>query len=254
MKITLATFIILSSLISEAQIPADSLEKYSYPIIGVNSYVFVGTCFFIKNDNKLFLITAKHIILGCDSANKKIEPYPNNFIIGCAAKPENSINIDVKAYQKSHECDGLDIYVYPVDDKYYNLYNSVEKFLIPSLDKWKTIEVFAYPKSTYNTKSEDLIIPDKAEHENIPEQSFDFEPDRDKDDKIDTLHGKITIPSKVNIRHGYSGAPLFLQDKISGTWRLFGVMVAGENPKRDSRSAIFYVDIKYVMAEIERLH
>ena len=202
----------------------------------------------------MFLVTAKHIILGCSSLNNDKEipkNYPDQLLIGQYIKAELSFTINTKAFKLNNTCDGLDIYVQEIDAKYKPYYNSVEQFISPEISKWSSMEAFGYPGSTLDASV--LAIPKKAKHITFPAQTFDFLPYRDSTDKIDSNFMQVNYPMSVNATHGFSGCPLFLQDNISKKWRIIGLLSGGADPYGDSRSTLFFVDIKYILSAINKL-
>ena len=98
-RIILLSFFIINtfqSFCQDTQLPADSLSKYSYSLLGFsnNPNADFGTCFFINHNNNLFLVTAKHTLYNCDTLTKK--EYPAfKFGIVFIPDPFNAIQFSV---------------------------------------------------------------------------------------------------------------------------------------------------------------
>ncbi len=82
MRILVLYFFLVSYQFSNSQVNYyDSLKKYTYTVLGVRSINLgltsnlsvypLGSCFFIRNGQHLYLITAKHVINGFDTFNNK---------------------------------------------------------------------------------------------------------------------------------------------------------------------------------------
>ncbi len=233
------------------KLPADSLAKYSYPITGVYPIFGGGTGFFIKRNNHLYLVTAKHVINGCDGTGKKNELYADILLIGNKEDQRHSFTIDNRVLRKVLPCGGLDMYVKRIDSTFIPYYNSVEKFIIPEIEYFRTVEIFGYPMNTYDTGY--IRIPNRKIHLSIPEQTFDFAYVYDSTWKVDNNLRKITYPKSVEVIGGFSGSPVFLQDKKTNEWRVIGIVSATLPVVGDSRASMLFVDIKYVIALINKL-
>jgi len=234
-----------------SQMPADSLGKYSYPAIAMNSNIaFTGTCFFIKKNSMLYLISAKHVFFNCDSLGKLNQSYPNQILIGHLKNIAQSFTVDTKLERGVTKCDGLDIYIKRINSSFSQYYNSVEGFIFPPIASPKTIEVFGYSSEVF--RKDFVALPDSSLHSTIPEETFDFQISRDSLDKRDTSLMQIWCPRSVTVTHGFSGAPVFLQDKPTGKWRVIGVLQGGSPSNIDSRQILYYVDIKYVLEAIDK--
>lgn len=238
---------------SFSQISADSLGKYSYPLIALNNNYFGGgTCFFIKKNSSFYLVSAKHNVLGCDDFGNLDPEFPDQLIVGLIKDIKHSFTIDTKVERGKVSCKGFDVYVKKIDPSYANFYNSVEAFIKPSLLSFTTLEVFGYPEEVY--RKDIAAIPSRSIHSTIHMETFDFDYARDSLDKIDTLQMRISCPASVSVTHGFSGAPLFLQDSAKGNWRLVGLIRGGGPAMLNSRKSLYFVDIKHIMAIIDKIH
>ncbi|HEY4208929.1 MAG TPA: hypothetical protein VGM31_19025 [Puia sp.] len=126
------------------QHPYDTLEKYSYPLvtIGVNprgrtSPLQVGTAFFYRLQNKLFLITAYHVVTQCEiyDADDRRREEPDSLDVWFRDTAEKyrtyRMPLDrykVKKCQKATEIPDLDILDVSEHFRDIPVY-SVEKFL-----------------------------------------------------------------------------------------------------------------------------
>src|SRR5688572_22722007 len=113
MRISVFLFIILiisKGLNSQQAHPVDSLQKFSYFIFGAEGGYFnrpdgtiahfvSGTCFFVKDSNRTFLVSAKHVLTPFNPVDSTLNPhFPNTLYVKMkSAKTDNdtlwSINV-----------------------------------------------------------------------------------------------------------------------------------------------------------------
>jgi hypothetical protein len=136
----------------------DSLKKYSYYISGFvmkpnRVSIVTGTGFFIRNREVLFLVTAKHVLSGCNDSLLKDKDSPDTMIIWL--KNDNMVSfkfipINVSVIKDTSSClpffKSPDIIVLQVSDT--NLIknaHSVEKYIYPPFMKTNGIQIFGFP-------------------------------------------------------------------------------------------------------------
>src|SRR6185312_4251924 len=78
--ITCLTLLLFTNTYCQSNNAFDSLKKYSYFIEGINSkdgVIATGTGFFIRTkDSLIYLITAKHVLSGCNDSLLKFKGMP----------------------------------------------------------------------------------------------------------------------------------------------------------------------------------
>ena len=109
-SITLALF---THSLYDGQIKIPSkFSEVSYYILGVadlqpSAGFFSGSGFFIRDNNKLFLITAKHVLSGCSDSVNKFRVIRNEAIIFLGMPNTNAdfLNIDISKILDTASCD-----------------------------------------------------------------------------------------------------------------------------------------------------
>lgn len=215
---------------------SDSLSKYSYPLLGfsTDSGKFSpsgGTCFFIRSNGKIFLVTARHVITGCGIATNRND-YPEQFtIIGSLTAGVNFIPINVKGAKTLFPCpDTLlndpDIFAMEVTGEGTSKLNSVEQFIKPPFRQTDNIDMYGFPGVDYFKHPEAFVIPEVA-HQHI-EREGTIIYDRSSDSIRQTVDSSnfIVVNKNLNVAttlRGFSGSPVFLKELNSNEIRLLGV-------------------------------
>lgn len=243
------------------EITVDSLKKYSYTIFGYNLkttpilFGASGTAFFINRNNSIFLITAKHVLTGCEKGVKAKEM--PDFMNVYLPERDTVLTIDNRIIKDTATCyekieDGLDVIVVKIDN-FWKPYikNTVEDFITPRFRKIKSIEIFGY----LSDKSDGFRIPgfDGPNHLSIPENEYEIVQATDSDGKVDSINYRIFADSTISdsIKRGFSGSPVFIQDANSKKWRVMGVLVAS-GLEIDTRKRLTYVPhMEYVISIID---
>jgi len=202
---------------------SDSLKKYSYFIYGgdTNS-IESGTCFFYREKNKLYLVTAAHTITGYDPIeNRTVDNWPTTFYIRLFRSGETNfefISFDVsailKSYTKTPFWDAPDLIILNATNllKNHKIY-SIETFIInyPSKIDISHSEIFGFPvNDSVNDFDKYIRLPaSKLEaatsynfYKKIGWESYG--------NKIDTLNYRIDNLNRL-AKGGFSGSPVFLQ-------------------------------------------
>jgi hypothetical protein len=263
MKILIIILLLSTSIITYSQ-PADSLRKYSYTIFGCNlktmpfPFTASGTAFFIKRNNSIFLITAKHLLTGCEKGVKTKEM--PDFMSVYLPEKDTLLNIDIRLIKDTVTCfekveDGLDVIVIKLDNFWKSyISNTVEKFINPLFKKVKSIEIFGFPFD----KNHGFRMPgyDGPVHITIPEKEYEVIQAFDSTGKVDTLNYRVFADSAISdsIKKGFSGSPVFIQDTDSKKWRVMGVLVAS-GLELDTRKRLTYIPhMEYVISLIDKYH
>ena len=249
MKSMIIAILLLQSLISFSQNDYDSLRKYSYYIVGsydnldsgvvVSTGKITGTGYFIRHDNSMFFITAKHVLAGTDElCNKKIPADDAGLmtisLVNDAGiiQPE-LITLNVKAIRDTAACSYLqnspDIISYEIyNPENYKIY-SVEHFLPGYIPKdWGKIVTFGYRDSLDVTAG--ALIGRKSIPIVINRYGFynNYKFYRGKENGVDSINYLVERrDSLFSIRElqGHSGSPAFIRDNKRNKYVFLGTLV-----------------------------
>ncbi|HTB51503.1 MAG TPA: hypothetical protein VK718_01920 [Ferruginibacter sp.] len=140
----------------QIQIFMDSTTKYSYPMLMINKDVDnnsgQATCFFLRKNNRIFLVGSYHAFTGQNTAEKgKITniKFDSLEIMTGQQEPIEKYYIDVrKIVKESKPCyfyEQPDIYVYEVTGKLppgFTVY-SIDKFIDPKFKASPPLDIFS---------------------------------------------------------------------------------------------------------------
>jgi len=256
MKALLLSLIFFSIFSSNCQIiqpiSGDSLGKYSYQILGItngSNETDFGTCFFVENNAKLFLVTAKHVLYKCDSiTNKLFSPF--NFAIVYIRNSTKFLQFPIPVRNEiciSMERD-TDILAIEIDRSWLDHVNRVNEFMLPPFNKVGDSEIFG--QGMYrDSVSMGFTNP---HHIHLKSNTFKIEgavkfDNSDYTDSVNYTFAMKEINGNKSIK-GFSGSPVFLQDEVSKKWRVAGVLTGGANAsKGEFRTLIFVAKQDYLM-------
>jgi hypothetical protein len=269
MKYLLLLLLLFLCKCSKSQNPNyDSLRKYSYAIVGsavnkdsIRGY-YAGTCFFIKKNNRLFLVTAEHVLSSCHMVDNKNDypKYMNITIENSKGEIIESLPINISTIKDTAHCpDPLnhpDIIALEVkkNDKLY----SVEKFLTSSFKNWDNIEMFGFPNTCLNVSNPNNIIITKASNVYIKRQNttiYNTAPTNDIG-VYDSTYFFIVNKDLVvdSLMHGFSGAPIFIKESHSNKFGIIGAFSIFGYDRVNQELKYFKVPkIKYALDEINTL-
>ncbi len=243
--------IIILALIVNKCISQDSLQKYSYQLLGLvikdKDIVqpYGGSGFFIRASKRLFFITAKHVVSGCLDSNTKIDSFPTvmQITIKTNSHFEGVINLPIKEITKSIKCDSInkapDFQIFEVKEN--KNVQSIESLIIPPFENVSQLIICGYPSNlvkSYNLHPNTSII------------------------KIDIDNNDISIPIYDGIAQdynfsiktkyedwlwGYSGSPVFIKDKNTNSYRIMGLLAAAAG------EYLIVCNIGVVLKEIKEL-
>lgn len=218
----------------------DELKKYSYLIYAISGeFRYSATGFFIKKDNRLFLIGAGHTFHGKNTITRVDDnDYPNLISVVICRECKNDIgiiHIDISKIKEISQPSTFavepEIYVYEIKDKLE--VNSIEGFIKNFDDQDKNmidaVFMYGYPSLT-GTSIDDYrkIIPTFS-YGNLLEKYtvFNYYQEINTYDKINYL-----MKPKANspMGGGFSGAPCFFE--INGKNYFGGVCIGGSINKR----------------------
>jgi len=241
--LVLILFLVEDSFLQTSKIKQKStLEKYSYFLVGIKTVegsklIFpIGTCFFVRREKNLFLITAKHCINGYNTFNKK--PTPSQFdTIGF--RYYNSItkqlcfsSLSIRSIKKwlpnNYFYDSPDLIVMQMHDTLIEQYiNSLECYMFDNKQEDEIFDsVLAIGYAFQDTKTISLTtLP--TYYKGVITHALNSDPFYPHNDSI-----YYTIqPKSVQ---GMSGAPIFLQYRSKSKKNkrehfLFGGVLFGTN-------------------------
>jgi len=237
MKIIITVMFIISFAACYGQNDFDSLKKYTYPILAIDGATVDGggSCFFVRRDKKIYLVTAKHILAGCinDSTKKTRFVDKHRVYLGSYS---NAIEINTSSSPRILPCDGIDLVICILaDTSMSKLIYSVEKYLLPDFTDFEAIAISGFPGSGFNKNrfthfpGASLIrIQDKDfEILNFPNAKGDY------DRYVFGIDWKKPSLDVASIK-GYSGAPIFLQNKRTLKWKIAGILTGLKTPGNGS--------------------
>ena len=248
MKLMMTLTLLLQSIYCFSQNDYDSLRKYSYYIVGtfdnldsgkiVSTGRVTGTGYFIRHDEKLYFITARHVLAGTDELCRKIIPSDNEGLMNISLVNDSGIiqdeviTLNVKTIRDTTACNYLqlspDIIAYEIDDSGNHKIYSVEKFLPTYLPKERgEIITFGYRDSldadgVFVTRESIPLITNKYRLYN----NYQFY--RGKENGVDSINylvGQRDSLFNINEVQGHSGSPAFIKDNKCNRFVFLGTLV-----------------------------
>jgi hypothetical protein len=208
-----------------AQYDRKDLKEYSYMVYGRyfngwDSSVVTGTVFFIKDKNKTFLVSAKHVLTNCNAYNdsRKI-PYPDTMYVRLTQKQSNKtifFPIDIRKMKDSVLC-GMN---YHIPDIIVTPFRNASQFNIQAIRYSKkekkfshdTVIVYGFPvKDRYKYKLREVET--FKGYISVPPDISNFSYTLNTGVSVDdSINYKIMIFTTENLS-GFSGAPIFIIQK-----------------------------------------
>ncbi|MBS1743951.1 MAG: trypsin-like peptidase domain-containing protein [Bacteroidetes bacterium] len=247
-KSTIVLLGVLFSIPAYSQDNIDSLDKYSYSIVGdCAKGRYYGTGFFISDNNRLFFITAKHCLTGCDGETKN-SIYPDTMFINL--KIRKYYPLDVRITKDTSICDHNDYMVIEVDTVLKKVINTLENLIPSKTFKPLRLKIVGYPRQAYPTQN-----PLDAITQNLTLSYSQFFIDADKSNYISKYNINteriIFLTEFVKDSHldGYSGAPVFFQD-YSLKWKLIGCLHSGGWGADSNYTSGYFQDIFSIKKDV----
>lgn len=220
----------------------DKFKKYSYLIYANgDQFKYSATGFFIRKDNRLFLVGAGHTfnnkntITGVDDND-----YPDIISVIVCPKCKNDsgiIHIDISQIKKMAQPSTFtikpEIYVYEIKDKLPFEVNSIEGFMknFVNFDKnlIDSIFMYGYPSLIGNSINDYKQISPTLSFGNLLEKYtvFNYYPQINTYDKINYL---MKPNDSSPMGGGFSGSPCFF--KIDDKYYFGGICIGGSINKR----------------------
>jgi hypothetical protein len=244
------------------------LQKYSYLIFGtynvkhfrdnISFDLVQGTCFFIRLNGVVYLISAKHVLTPWDpDRNIKRANYPDTLSVRLmdVEGTYNYVPIDIKAIKDTITGDSYfndpDVFVIRFDDTAGYVINSIEKFIRPfKYDYGDKLAMWGYPLK-YHTITHDNFTLFKIQNSSLTTGTF---------------HASSINLSKINYlmkrddprqKFGCSGSPVFLKSNEQPDWVFGGVFIKSDIANSDMDSAYrlsVIVRSKFVCIKLPNWH
>jgi len=245
--------------------PLVTLKKYSYQLAGLKTIgneekinIATGTCFFIRKQKRLFLVTAKHVLAGCKEDNSKSPNFPDTMHVILHSDSNSNIgNIGFtsKEIADTIDCNKIhenpDFIVLEFEDQIKGVY-SVENFLSPSFKEVSSFILYGFPENEMYKDS-----PHFADATRIyGDQSSDWQITRGninrKSGVGDTVNYYLFANISLNNLSGFSGSPVFIKERKYHKWRVIGILVASTAPK-GQKQILKICRIDYILNEIDSI-
>jgi V8-like Glu-specific endopeptidase len=255
MKIILIPLLLLY-LNAFSQNDTDSLSKYSYLITGDHihngSIANSGTCFFIRKNSRIFLVTAKHVVSGCQGANK--DSFYNKALIlsikDSTGIPKYFTTIDISKIADTCSCvDSTgDIIAFEFVNKFSNMLLSVENFIMPKFKNTGDVNIYGFPGYKINGVSDSAFRSFKTSHIYINRKETVFGignyRDSEKFDSTALLMINKNLVTDRDTMQGFSGSPVFIKELNSNRIRVIGAFsTSNHDLKNDFRAyGVAYIE------------
>lgn len=236
---------------SSAQAETDSLTKYSYLLFGflhkqpegafVKFYPWQGTGFFVKKNDRLFLVSAKHVLTPCSYQKKRWDyyNYPDTFYIRIPVKkgsdsgwiPYQLITGRVKDTVTcfSYTYEDPDVFVIELSnmDSYKINYIDLEDYHLKVSD----IAEVEFNGFFLDIPAGKLNFDNFTSQQSVRRKAVLFsDPDRpiimtdSEEIKHDDVYDFELLREDTASLGGCSGSPVFFKQKNSGKWILGGLI------------------------------
>jgi hypothetical protein len=269
-RIVLITVLLLPvRLLAQLTGDTDTLKKYSYKLQGFstgqyNGLTMVrrwsGTVFFIRSVNQLYLVTAKHVLSGCDNSDSvKLKNFPDEMLVEVSRDKHFNklLKINSAIIRDTSAC--LSTKLYPdviavkIDDTIADQVYSIEGLIHPLYKRVTNSLVIGYPGYA-NRPIGDLSYFDPHAIALLDGRYFLSAGYVDTTrTTLDKIHFWI-YPKDIDTGDslgGYSGSPFYVQDQRSKKWRIAGVF-ASSGADSGKLPVMYAVKIDYVLDEINR--
>lgn len=252
----------------------DSLSQYSYLLFGSTllnadhkSTIPIGkqgTGFFVKIDSSIYFVTAKHTIANYLKNDDHKKDFPDSLnVYTHYSDPFNYITIPADWISDSIRLnEGLkdpDVFAYEVTNSMKNLKSDaieislLENDFAPGKANFNKIWIFGFPEIKNKRIGEVIQFtpPYRFESNNF-HVSENFLNQIGSDRGIDYLNYEVLIKdAKITSAFaGFSGSPVFIQNRNSLKWQFMGIIVAANQ----IRNSIYVVKRDAVIRKILKVH
>lgn len=260
--------LLLLPLYCAGQVVTDTsdFKKYSYRIFGVLPISTedtllrfnTGTGFFFRKKGQLFLISAKHVITGCNTAvfpanMEKI--FPNTMFVQLSDKPSDLLPINVKSIRDTASCqiyvEEPDIIVIAINDTIARKVQSIENMYLPSLTKPCNILMSGFPASAVIENGYIKTVLPTTLYWQSDKYNFKqvYVVHKSADDQINLRIKQNQYPAGNPLR-GFSGSPLYAQDSATKKWQIAGVFVTTD--RHAGAGYLSFVKFEYAIERINQ--
>ncbi|PWT96806.1 MAG: hypothetical protein C5B52_14875 [Bacteroidetes bacterium] len=245
----------------------DSLSDYSYFLFGVKGGYFnkksgteaefyFGTGFFVKQDQKVFLVSAKHVLTPCNIVDSsRDDDFPDSLYVRIKSrKTKRYMLYPIRIKMDSVQCrpyyQEADAYAYEIKNPSKYFINSVEKFVVDDVAD-SSIESEAYTCGYPNVVSLNFeeLMKNKPKISKIKLASKLNMVLVLGDGIYDTINYFANLDSGV-LRSGNSGSPVFFQDKKDGKFIFGGLLSRGSTHTHET----YFVKPKEVIEKIREVN
>ena len=243
-----------------AQKTGNSFEKYSYSILGFNmGRPAFGTGFFIRKNKGIYLVTALHVINGCNVKGVKNDFMPDITNVLIKSNKEKPVcNLDVTNIKKIPCFDTrykADVAIIKIDSVWEPYINSVEGFIKkPYSKKYGAAMIWGYPMLSYWQNNQFDFDP-PISHVKLEKDSFKIYTPVDskgEPDSINYLFARTCVKRNDTLSGGYSGSPVFLQYKKTKKWEIIGMVIQTGN-NYTGHEEIILVRFEQILKKLDEL-
>lgn len=257
LKLFIGLLFLFQSIFSYSMNDNLNLEKYSYHLIGVEwnqNTVINATGFFIKKNNRLFLITASHAITGWNGLqqiNDSNHPDEMEIIFQRIGSDEiEPFNIDLRPFKSRSKKINVeiepDITIIELDialTEKFTIHSIEDLMMTKELNVIDSMKIFGYTNSHPPKTHLIDIINDHCKEGSIKylttsklKESINYE--------AQTLNGSVT--------QGSSGAPVFTISTKDHSIKFNGICIAGE-PGNNKYPQLLILKPEVIVNSIQRL-
>ncbi|HLG39244.1 MAG TPA: hypothetical protein VI461_06225 [Chitinophagaceae bacterium] len=252
------------------KIETDSLSKYSYDLVGFkytrdSVQPENSTCFFIKKNGHLFLVTAKHSITGCKNGKVSLNRPDTMYVMKKGTETEtevlvivNLLNINKDGViclpaEEDPDVKVMEVFAIPTT---YAAINSVDKFLKNRADKAGDVEMFGFPWQSHYRKDTFIYPPPTHLFMSIEDITVADKSTFEATGKVDSINYRFVFnkPQTYIDYKGFSGSPVFFTDMTTGEKSIQGVFaqVTRDSVTKIQRS-LEACKIEYVTKQIDSI-
>jgi hypothetical protein len=242
---TFFIFIMVNNIINvSAQQYPDSLKEHSYYIYGNQksadgSYMVSveATCFFVRAGEKIYLVSAKHVLTSWSTADStKPAVYPDTLFVRIPltnSGPVTDIPVDIRDIKSgahgSYYYNEPDIFAMEFSDpgktkiNAFNIADIAADSIATKKRDQAAAVAYGFPAGTKT--NEKSPVPLSGRVFSLPDENINYRDNQRGAEVRDIVNYLVKFDEPV--KPGYSGAPVFLEDKDSAKWFFAGVISQG---------------------------
>lgn len=262
------TAIVICSLttVFAQQVPSDCLYRYSYTLSGAyidkgRAIPVGGTCYIIRRNSKTWVVTARHVVDGCEG-KVKLPKFPKQLILAIfddSLNFKDALNLDISSIVNTSTCPTThpDVVAIELNVPKMNQLNSVEKFIMPPLPDNGDVSVWGFPSVGYATHPSGygLVPPAHLSYKSLENQYFhEYLTDSItgiKDSSMYSIANK-NINYKDSSFSGFSGSPIFYKQNTDSKVRLMGTLSATGRSVEAENDLLIFTNIEEAINIIDQ--